>query len=267
LVSAATGWDFYRWLLPGTRGAAVPKLNGPARRRTRLRGRVSVVSETIDELERVLEFARARTERAVRALAPKHRGGEMEEFHAAVQAQLEAERNLALARNEPTAVPIAWELPWDTGATLPFVLASDLKTIVLYRIREPTPGWDGSTARMVDPARDDEEPIALVEFQRCYAHRFGAPNDEVIAGHPLYGRGLEAYGAHRVINSPKIDQEKRTNSVHSGFREENWTDRTHYLLLFHDNLFECIARGHKVERLRTTFRRAVELATERLFDP
>jgi len=190
-----------------------------------LGARLARVSASTAELARLLELARARTDRAVRALAPKHRGGEMEEFHAAVEAQLEAERRLSLARNEPTAVPIAWELPWDTGATLPFVLASDLKTIVLYRIREATPGWDGSTARMVDPASDDEESIGLVEFHRCYAHRFGAPNDEVVAGHPLYGRGLQAYSAHRVVNSPWISQEKRTNSVHSGFREDHWRFR------------------------------------------
>jgi hypothetical protein len=224
------------------------------------------VSASTADLERRLELARVRTELAVRALAPKHRGGEMEEFHAAVLAQLDAERNLALARGEPTAVPIPWDLPWDTGATIPFVLASDLRTILLYRIGEPVPDWDGTTARMIDPESDDEEPIALVEFQRCYAHRFGGPNDEVLAGHPLHGRGLQGYGAHRVVHSPWIAQEKKTNSVHSGFREDAWDGWTHYLLLFHDNLFECIARGHQMERLRTSCRRAVELAARRLFE-
>jgi hypothetical protein len=63
---------------------------------------------------------------------------------------------------------------------------------------------------MIDPGSDDKEQIALVEFQRCYAHRLGGPNDEVVTGHPLYGRGLQAYAAHRVINSPWIAQEKRT---------------------------------------------------------
>jgi hypothetical protein len=224
------------------------------------------VPSTLEELDQRLVRARARTERAAKALAPRHRGGEIEEFNAAVTAQLEVERELALARGEAAAVPLAWELPWDTGATLPFVLASDLKTILVYRVAEPTPGWDGSTARMIGPSSEDEEPIAVAEFHGCYAHRFGGPNDEVLAGHPLYGRGLQAYGAHRVLNSPWIAQERRTNSVHRGFRDDAWDGLTHYLLLFHDNLFECIARGHRMERVHTTCRQAVELATRRLFE-
>jgi hypothetical protein len=224
------------------------------------------VSASIDELERALQTARARTLRAVEALRPKHRGGEVEELLAASRAQLEAERELSLARGEPTAIPILWPDVWDTGAPDPHVLTSGLKTVLVYRIKEPDPHWDGSTARMVDAASDEEAPIGLVEFHRCYGHRFGGPNDEVLTGHPLYGHGLEGYAAHRVENSPWIAQEKRTNSVHSQFREDHWTNWTHYLLLFHDNLFECIAKGHKVERLRTTFRGAVDLAAQRLFD-
>jgi hypothetical protein len=60
---------------------------------------------------------------------------------------------------------------------------------------------------------------------------------------------LESYGAHRVENSPWIAAERKTNSVHTQFREEAWKGWTHYLLLFHDNLFECIAKNHKVHRL------------------
>lgn len=57
-----------------------------------------------------------RLERAVEALAPEHKGGELEEFAAAQEALLEAERALAAAQNEPYAVPIEFPVQWDTGA-------------------------------------------------------------------------------------------------------------------------------------------------------
>jgi hypothetical protein len=124
------------------------------------------VSRSTEELERQLELARARALRAVEALRPEHRGGEIEELLAANRVQLEAERELSLARGQPTAITILWQDPWDTGATDPHVLSSGLKTLLLYRIKEPDPESDGSTARMVDAASDDEEPIA---FARPFA--------------------------------------------------------------------------------------------------
>ena len=39
-----------------------------------------------------------------------------------------------------------------------------------------------------------------------------------------------------------------------------------YLLLFHDEMFECIATDYKIELLRGTFRQAMEIATARLFE-
>ena len=111
------------------------------------------------------------------------------------------------------------------------------------RISEPDPAWDGSYATMVDPASDASEPLAIVEFERCYSHRFGGPNDEVLEGHPLYGRGLDAYRAHEVINSRWLAAEQAINSVHHWYRPEAWTTRKHYLLAFHDECFECLAEG------------------------
>jgi hypothetical protein len=67
----------------------------------------------IPELENALREAQSRASRAIAALAPKHRGGEMEEFTTARDAVLQAERALAAAKGEPYAVPIEFPVSWD----------------------------------------------------------------------------------------------------------------------------------------------------------
>jgi hypothetical protein len=49
-------------------------------------------SVSVTNLQSALKAAQIRLERAVQALAPKHKGGELEEFAAAQEALLAAER-------------------------------------------------------------------------------------------------------------------------------------------------------------------------------
>jgi hypothetical protein len=71
---------------------------------------------TIPQLEDALRFAQERRTRASAALAPKHKGGEVEEFRDAQDALLKAERDLAAAKGEQYAVPIEFPVAWDIGA-------------------------------------------------------------------------------------------------------------------------------------------------------
>jgi hypothetical protein len=177
---------------------------------------------------------------------------------------LDAERAVALAKGEQTALNTEWEAPWNVGAPLPHVLASETTVYLIYLINEPDPAWDGTYVNVIDPRNADAQPLALVKFLGCRAFQFGGPNDEVLNGHPLYGKGLSPYGAHRVANSRWLAELQRINSVHSQYDPSSWLGISHYLLLFHDSLFECLANGHRIERLRTSFGEAVQLASRRL---
>jgi hypothetical protein len=161
-------------------------------------------------------------------------------------------------------MPLDWQPAWDVGAPCPHVASSGLRTFLIYLAADSARTHVGSP-RMIDPSAGEEEVLALVEFTSCYAHRFGGPNDEVITGHPLQGRGLEAYRAHVVENSPWIATEMATNSVHRGFRPERWQRLKHFLLFFHDDTFECLAEDWTVEVVAGTFRQAVNLAVDRMF--
>jgi hypothetical protein len=80
----------------------------------------------------------------------------------------------------------------------------------------------------------------------------GTPNDEVLHGHPLDGRGLHVYGAFSVENSCWIKELEAINSVHSQYSPDAWKGVKHFILCFHDSTFECVARGFKVEKWKAS---------------
>lgn len=202
-------------------------------------------SET--DLQSVLGAAQARLKRAVQALAPRHKGGELDELAAAQEAVLEAERALAAARNEPHAVPIEFPVQWDIGAPLPFLLQNDYRTFLVFVLREVDPGWDGTYVRI--RSADDPNPgsLAIIEFKRCICTKMGTPNDEVFRGHPLSGKGFQGYCPLRVKNSPWIKELEAINAIHRGYRPESWSNLNHYIFGFHDSTFECVAESFVVD--------------------
>ena len=196
---------------------------------------------TPEELRVALAAARDEVESACAALAPKHVGGESERFNRATDRYHSLQRDLARALGEECAVPVEWSAPWCVGAPLPFVIASGSRLFIVYCLRE--------------------SGLAIVQFHRCLIHKFGAPNDEARSGHPLSTRGLGGYSAHTVERSSWIAEQERINSVHRNHRPESFTELTHYVLPFHDETFECLAKGHTIRESLSTFTEAVQQCT------
>lgn len=217
-----------------------------------------------EHIRRDLEAAREKLSAASTALRGKHSRGEWDVYRIAQARCLSLERELARATGEECAVEIPWPQRWDVGAPLPHVLSSGSRTFVIYNMREPDPNWDGSYANVVDPASDDIRLIAVIEFERCLVHKFGSPNDEVLEGHPLHGRGLVAYAAHVVERSRWIAELMKINSVHSHYDPNGWELYQHYLLAFHDETFECIARTYSCRKTLSSFPEALELWSKAL---
>ena len=161
---------------------------------------------------------------------------------------------------------IEWKHRWDTDAPLPHMITSEHRTFLAYLMPFAYPDWNGTNPKMVDQGSDQEFPLALVEFEGCIAHKFGVANDEVFHGLSLWRKGLEYYKAHIIDNSKWIAEVKQIHKVHDGFKENRWTDFKHYVLLFHDSLFECIAEGYRIETYRTTFANLLNRALKQLID-
>ena len=216
----------------------------------------------LGQLEQQLRAANERLAAAVKALAPKHKGGEWEEYRAANQEVLGLERRLAAATGEQFAVTLDFPAEWDTGAPMPHLLINDNRALLGFHLHEPDPNWDGSYVNAVNMS--DSIPLSLVEFENCFSAKLGAPNDEVFGGHPLNGRGMEAYTAQRVVNSRWVKELEAINSVHRMYRPESWRDLHHYVFWFHDSTFECVAQSFKVETYRESMKSLLARMVERI---
>lgn len=148
---------------------------------------------------------------------------------------------------------IEWSPQWDVGAPMPQVFSNGSKTFLIYLIMESDPNWDGTYVKVIDNTSDQTYPLALVEFIHPDTHRFGTVNDEAGSGHPLYNRGLQFYYAHLVENSSWINELKEIHKMHPYFNENSWTGKKHYLLFFHDEMFEIIAKDYRIEIFKSSF--------------
>jgi hypothetical protein len=156
---------------------------------------------------------------------------------------------------------IDWQPSWSVGAPLPQVISDGLSTYLTYLINIPDPDWDGSYTTMIENRSDTTYPLALVTFIRPHSHRFGIVNDEAAPGHPLYNKGIEIYAAHIIENSFWIEELKQIHKVHPYYSDKHWENYKHYLLFFHDDIFEIIAEGYEIEIFNSTFRElTIEIA-------
>jgi len=144
-------------------------------------------------------------------------------------------------------IPIEGFPQSSVGAPCPALVSTEHSLVVLFYLQQSDPNSDGTTVRIVD-VESEEEPIALVTFERPSVHTFGPPNDEAFSGHRLVSKGLRPYGAYEVINSAWIEQLERMNAVHPRHdRTRFLAGKRHFILTFHDSTFECIAKGFQID--------------------
>jgi hypothetical protein len=204
--------------------------------------------DVMEEAKRRLHEAQARLHDLSSALASAHGHGDWDQLRAAQEKVLVAEREVADAAGDEYAVEMTLGLVWDIGAPLPHLLANGHKTYVLFYLADPDPAWDGTWVNVVDPAASQAVPLGVVEFHHVHSIKLGGPNDEALDGHPLTGKGLRAYAAHKVVNSRWIAAEEQINSVHPNHRG-GWHDQlNHYVFCFHDETLECLAESFTTER-------------------
>lgn len=158
---------------------------------------------------------------------------------------LSLERQLAAAKGDQWAEPFGFPVRWDVGAPCPHLLVNDYKAFLIFYLSVPNPTWDGTYVTAASTS--SEASLALVEFERCKSAKLGGPNDEVLWGHPLSGRGLESYTAQMVHNSIWLAELEKINSVHRYYSHDHWIDLKHYIFWFHDSTFECLANSYTVE--------------------
>lgn len=168
------------------------------------------------------------------------------EYTAALNEVLQLERLVAERHGAPHAVE--WSVPdiWQ-GMTLDFlVIGGQLSCCVLFETRPKSNQFN------------------VLEFKMVAGYKLTDVNDEIIEAHPLAGRGLTAYGAFIVRNSPWLLEVKTINKSHPQYDSKNWQNIQHYMLCFKDRLFETLAKNFALVGTFETIDNAIGAALERI---
>ena len=133
----------------------------------------------------------------------------------------------------------------DTGAPSPLILANDNRLALIYYLND-NPSPDG-TYETVRRQRSESEPGPVAFVKASFtAIRFGYPNDEALAGHRLYPKGLRHYGVWEVMDSEWPGELDKANAVHPRHIPGLFRGR-HIVFTFHDTTLELLGEDLEVE--------------------
>jgi hypothetical protein len=131
--------------------------------------------------------------------------------------------------------PHDFGVTWDPVVPRPLLMQYEDEAYLAFYPRE-------------DPIQHDPTPtVAIFQWHGCDGAVLGPPNDEAVPGHRLWPRGLDgvAWGAE-VNNSAWIAHLEKVNSVHARHRPGWFSQLRHFVLLFKESTFECLAGGYSL---------------------
>ena len=111
----------------------------------------------------------------------------------------------------------------------------------------------------------EDAGTAVVEIVRCQITKFGYPNDEALLGHPLYRKGLITYGIYEVLKSSWIAELAEQNRIAFPDRTET-TWMRHFVFVFHDSTFECLAQDVKISLHTEPYQRVFQTISKDLIN-
>lgn len=138
-------------------------------------------------------------------------------------------RTGVVPRRPPRVVKIDLGLTWSGGAPLPVLIQGDSTAVLVVRL-------------------DSEDAVGVIDWIGPDTVSFGGPGDEGIERHYLYGVGLEdLVWAGEVEDSPwaaAADFGHAPDPRLVGAGSPFLLPLRHFVLLFKDSTFECLARGY-----------------------
>jgi hypothetical protein len=176
----------------------------------------------------------------------------LEDFRAARAVVLECERKVAAERGDEYAESISFPMRWNAGAPSPHLLVNGRNTYLLFDMPDTL------------LESDMGEQVGLVIFNQCISAKFGSLNEEVLSGHPLFGKGLDSSSVQIIRNSRWLDEVERVNKAHPQYNPSKWRTLNHYIFWFHDETYECLASSFDVEIIAKRMQDAIKEVAERL---
>ena len=88
--------------------------------------------------------------------------------------------------------------------------------------------------------RTQTRKFAVIKFRDVHQHTFGYPNNEALAGHPVYSKELSFYAFNEVVRSPYLKELDRRNAVNFPHQSSSFTELKHWFVPFHDETLEIV---------------------------
>ncbi len=151
--------------------------------------------------------------------------------------------------------------PIDGGAPIPKVMASEHLLLLFYFVDEQPAGISET---LVERDVVSDRGVAIIEFDGYLNFKFGGPNDQVLHGHPYFNLGLRPDSFFEIQNSDWIAQIIKVNSVHPRHNDLLFEAYKHFVLTFHDSMFECVAKNYKVSFSNKSMGAVISEYVERL---
>ena len=129
----------------------------------------------------------------------------------------------------------------DYGAPSPIIISNDGELFVSFYINKETDSIEPYKRNIVY-----DTGIITLKFKIYLKYMFGIPGNETIEGHPYSKLGMKSYSFYELKKSPLINDLKSIEKIHPYFDENKWTKYKHYIITFHDNMFECIAQDYQI---------------------
>src|SRR5688572_2700180 len=125
----------------------------------------------------------------------------------------------------------------DFGSPSPIIISNDNMVYVSFY---------GSNGNNISEPQERntvyDTDVFTIKFKNHLKYSFGIPSNETIEGHPYYKLGMKSYTFYELKKSDLIKQLENIEKVHLYYNPEKWKEYRHYILTFHDNMFECVAK-------------------------
>lgn len=135
----------------------------------------------------------------------------------------------------------------DLGSPSPTILSNDNELfIAFYADRESSSTIPQERNTVFDTG------IVALKFKTYLKYTFGLPGAETIQGHPYSKLGMKSYSFYELKNSDFIKSLETIEKIHPYYDSTKWEKYKHYILTFHDNMFECIAQDFEIREENTS---------------
>ncbi|MBD1432702.1 hypothetical protein H8B06_07700 [Sphingobacterium sp. DN00404] len=135
----------------------------------------------------------------------------------------------------------------DFGSPSPTILSNDNELFIAFYA-------DRQNSSTIPQERNiiHDTGIFALKFKVYLKYAFGLPGEETIQGHPYSKLGMKSYSFYELKNSELIKSLQDIEKVHPQYNPKKWEMYRHYILTFHDNMFECIAQDFEIREENTS---------------